>query len=137
MYHYISTKVCKASDIGVNNNLFGGTMISWLDEAAASLASSLCCSPNLITLKIDSVLFKKAVHVRDHIRIYGKLTSIGRSSVSLEVEARRFNFCEASEELVCSTNMTFVNVDANGKSFPINGQLRSRLQKEIDQNISL
>lgn len=31
-----------AKDIGVHGNLFGGTMMSWLDEAGAMLAANVC-----------------------------------------------------------------------------------------------
>jgi acyl-CoA thioesterase YciA len=69
----ISTKICKTSDIGVNDNLFGGTMLAWLDEAGGIMASSVCCSSNLVTLKIEEVLFKEPVKVKQQIRIYGKV----------------------------------------------------------------
>ena len=115
----ISTKICKTSDIGVNNNLFGGTMLAWMDEAGGSFAAFKCCSPNMITLKVDEVVFKKPVKVKEHIKIYGKVLSIGRSSIKILVEAKRINFKNDEEESVCSTEMLFVKVDENGKASPI------------------
>ena len=88
----ISTKICKTSDIGINDNLFGGMMLQWIDEAAGAMAATTCCSPNMITLKMDEVVFKKPVKVNQHIRIYGKVDKIGRTSISLTMEARRFDF---------------------------------------------
>jgi len=129
----ISTKICKTSDIGVNNNLFGGVMLAWLDEAGGIMASELCYSPNLITLKMDEVLFKKPVKTNDHIRIYGKPMSVGNSSVSLYVEARRFCFDTFDEETVCSTKIVFVKVDQNGNSSPINKTIRLDLLKKIEK----
>ncbi len=79
----ISTKICKTSDIGINNNLFGGRMLSWMDESGGTMAAEESCSPNMITLKMDEVLFKKPVKVNDHIRIYGKVRNVGTSSISL------------------------------------------------------
>jgi len=128
----ISTKICKTSDIGVNNNLFGGVMLAWLDEAGGIMASELCYSPNLITLKMDEVLFKKPVKVNNHIRIYGKPMSVGNSSLSLYVEARRFCFDTFDEETVCSTKIMFVKVDQNGNSAPINENIRHDLLKTIE-----
>lgn len=129
---YISTKVCKTSDIGVNGNLFGGTMLSWLDEAGASLASYLCCTPNMITLKMDEVLFKKPVKMGHHIRIYGKVDRVGTTSISLTVEARRLNFFSNLEDVVCSTEMTFVNIDDEGKPVAIADDLRKKLLEDPD-----
>jgi len=129
----ISTKICKTSDIGINNNLFGGVMLAWLDEAGGIMASELCYSPNLITLKMDEVLFKKPVKVNNHIRIYGKPMSVGNSSLSLYVEARRFCFDTFDEETVCSTKIMFVRVDQNGNSAPINENIRQDLLKTIEK----
>ena len=115
----ISTILCKTSDIGVNDNLFGGILLSWLDEAGGILATNVACSSNMITLKMDEVLFKKPVKVKEQIRIYGKVDKMGRTSVSLYLEARRVNIKDDTEEVVCSTKMVFVQVDATGKPVPI------------------
>lgn len=126
----ISTKICKTSDIGVNNNLFGGRMLAWLDESAGTMAAEEVCWPHVVTLKMDQVLFKKAVHVNDHIRIYGKVIRVGKSSVSLYLEARRFDFGNQSEDLVCSTKMTFVKVNEVGKPLEIKAEIREKFQQK-------
>jgi acyl-CoA thioesterase YciA len=130
---YVSTKVCKTSDIGVKGNLFGGMMLSWLDEAGASLASYLCGTPNMITLKMDEVIFTKPVKMGHHIRIYGGITRIGNTSITLFMEARRFNFFSRHEETVCSTSMTFVKIDDEGKAVAIEDAIKESLTKEYLQ----
>lgn len=115
----ISTKLCKTSDIGVNNNLFGGIMLAWLDEAGGIMASCVSRSPNVITLKMDEVVFKKPVKVKQQIRIYGEVEKTGKTSVSLYLEARRNDLVSDEEEVVCSTKMLFVKIDEWGKPSPI------------------
>jgi acyl-CoA thioesterase YciA len=117
----ISTKLCKTSDIGVNDNLFGGTMLAWIDEAGGIFASNLACSSSMITLKMDEVLFRLPVKVKEQIRIYGKVDKMGNTSVSLYLEARRANLRAQTEEVVCSTKMVFVRIDSEGKPMPIKG----------------
>ena len=124
----ISTKICKTSDIGINNNLFGGTMLAWLDEAGGAMASLVCCTPMVITLKIDEVLFKKPVKVNEHIRIYGEVQQIGHTSIKLCIEARRFNFKNHEEEIVCSTKTIFVRIDENGEPVEIDKEIRDKYQ---------
>jgi acyl-CoA thioesterase YciA len=133
MMRLISTKICKTSDIGINNNLFGGRMLAWMDEAGGTMAAEESCSPNMITLKMDEVLFKLPVKVNDHIRIYGKVCKVGNSSIGLYLEARRFCFDTRNEETVCSTEMLFVNVDQDGKSRPINVNLKKNLLRSIEK----
>jgi acyl-CoA thioesterase YciA len=127
----ISTKICKTSDIGVNDNLFGGTLLSWMDEAGGSFAATKCCSPNMITLKIDEVLFKEPVKVKEHIKIYGKILGIGKSSIKILVEARRVDFEHKDEVLVCSTEMLFVRIDENGHAIPIKEDVRINIVKSL------
>jgi acyl-CoA thioesterase YciA len=110
----ISTNICKTSDIGVNDNLFGGTMLSWLDEAGGIMAACACKSHNVITLKMDEVLFKKPVKVKDQVRIYGIVDHIGNTSLKLSLEARTVNLVKKTENVVCSTCMVYVNIDENG-----------------------
>lgn len=127
----ISTKICKTSDIGVNNNLFGGSLLAWMDEVGGSFACTKCCTPNMITLKIDEVLFKKPVKVKEHIKIYGKVLGIGKSSIKIFVEARRVDFEHKAEELVCSTEMLFVQIDVQGKAIPIKESVRINIVKNL------
>ena len=116
----ISTKVCKTSDIGINENLFGGVMLSWLDESGFLLATDKANSKNMVTLKVEEVLFKLPVKVNDHIRIYGEVVHVGNSSIRITLEARRrdFHINENSnkETIVCTTSYTFVQIDKNGHS---------------------
>lgn len=128
----ISTKICKTSDIGVNENLFGGVMLQWIDEAGGIMACQLCCTPNMITLKMDEVVFKSPVKVKDHIRIYGMVDEVGRSSLKLTVEARRFGFCESAEDIVCSTKITFVKINEKGKAAPIEEKHLLQIKSMID-----
>jgi len=127
----ISTKICKTGDIGVNDNLFGGSLLAWMDEAGASYAAAKCCSPNMITLKVDEVLFKKPVKVKEHIKLYGRVLSLGRSSVKILVEAKRVAFQEGEEELVCSTQMVFVRIDDNGSAIPIDENVGINIIKSL------
>ena len=124
----VSSQICKTSDIGIYNNLFGGKMLAWLDEAGGTYAASICCTPYMITLKMDEVVFKKPVKVNDHIRIYGEVKRMGHSSLTIDLEARRFNFSAHNEELVCSTTITFVRIDEYGQAVPIAEDVRRKFE---------
>nr|WP_320010957.1 hotdog domain-containing protein [uncultured Desulfobulbus sp.] len=130
--HYVATKICRTSEIGINGNLFGGTMLSWLDEAGAAYAGYLCRDPNIVTLKMEEVLFKRPVKISHHVRIYARVYKMGKSSITLDVEARRFDFEKELEESVCSTRMVYVKIDPQGNPTPID----ARLRENMDQSIS-
>lgn len=112
-------KLCMGKDIGVHGNLFGGVMLSWLDETAATWACSICRNPNMVTVKIDETHFERPVKVGNQVNIYGEVKKMGRASVTLYVEARSYNFYTGVEQLVCSTIFIFVRIDENGETIPI------------------
>ncbi|HAQ70930.1 MAG TPA: acyl-CoA thioesterase [Flavobacteriales bacterium] len=122
----ISQRLCMEKDLGIHGNLFGGIMISWLDESAAIMAYEICHSPNMVTLKIDEVIFTKPVKMGFHLKIYGKVLRLGRSSITLLVEARKHNVYSGEETLVCSTNFTFVRIDDHGDAIPISERVREK-----------
>ncbi len=123
----LSTKMCMTRDIGVHGNLFGGTLISWLDEVAATWSCELCRNPNMVTVKIDEMVFQRPVKVGNQVSIYGKVKAVGKSSITLYIEARTKNFYSGEEELVCSTIFIFVRIGDNGKAMNINPEVKENL----------
>ncbi|MFT4678360.1 MAG: acyl-CoA thioesterase YciA [Litorivivens sp.] len=115
----LATKVCKKQDIGVHNNLFGGTMLSWIDEAAVAYVNEVCYSPNMVTLKMDEVFFRSPVKENNLIKIYGEVQQFGNSTIVINVEARKFNVYSHEETIVCTTRITFVRIDDDGAAIPI------------------
>ena len=122
----ISQRLCMEKDLGIHGNLFGGIMLSWLDEAAATMAYEVCHSPNMVTLKIDEVIFTKPVKIGFHLKIYGEVLRLGRSSITLLVEARKHNVYSGEETLVCSTNFTFVRIDDHVDAITISDRVREK-----------
>ncbi len=115
-----------AKDLGVHGNLFGGNMLSWIDEAGASLAYKVCQSANMVTVKLEEVVFKKAVKEGMLIHIYGKVESIGNTSIRMLMEARKYNVYTGEEEPVTTTKITFVHIDPQGNPIPIKEEVKKK-----------
>ena len=52
MMELITRHLVKAFDIGVNDNLYGGRMLDWIDEAGAMFARLGFPKNQFVTLKI-------------------------------------------------------------------------------------
>ena len=128
----LSTHVCMTKDVGFHGNLFGGVMLSWLDEAGAALAAELCESPRMVTVKISEVIFRKPVRPGQIIKIYGQFKTLGNSSVVIELEARRHSPYNGSQWVACSTDMTFVRIDGDGEPVPISDSIKRRYETETE-----
>jgi acyl-CoA thioesterase YciA len=115
----LGTKVCKKHDLGVHNNLFGGTMLGWIDEVGVAFVNEVCYSPNMVTLKVEEVLFTSPVKENNLIKLYGEVVRIGNKSITVAVEARKFNVYSHEENVVTTTRLVFVRIDEDGNSLPI------------------
>ena len=120
----LAIKLCMTKDIGVHGNLFGGNLLAWLDEAAATWACSVCKNPNMVTAKIDEMIFERPVKNGDQVIIYGRVEKVGRSSLTIYIEARNKDFFSGEEEIVCSTIFIFVRINGKGKAIPIESTVR-------------
>ena len=122
----ISTRKCMTRDVGFNGNLFGGVMLSWLDEAAVAYACQVAESPRMVTVSIEKVQFRKPVRPGQIIKIYGEVKRVNNSSLDIEVEARRVSSYNASQKVICTTSMRYVRIDGDGEPVPIAKSVRDR-----------
>jgi acyl-CoA hydrolase len=127
----ITTYICKKGDIGVHDNMFGGTLVSLIDDASAAYAAQICDTPMVVTIKIDELIFKKAVKVNALLKIYGKVIEFGNTSVSLYIEVRKHNVRTGDQEIVTHTNIKFVRIDEDGTPIPISPHVKERYKERI------
>jgi len=126
----ISTHVCKTQNVGFHGNLFGGVMLSWLDEAGAAFAAEVSGTPRVVTVKITEVIFRKPVRPGQIIKIYGHVVRFGNTSVTIKLEARRHSPYNGSQKIVCTTDMTFVRIDGDGDPVPINKDVKREFEEK-------
>jgi acyl-CoA thioesterase YciA len=129
----VTTKICMALDLGVHGNLFGGNMMSFLDEAAAAYACQICDSAKMVTKKIEEVVFESPVKVGNLIKIYASVDRFGSTSISINLEARKHNVHTGKQELVCSTKMVFVKLDEEGSPIPISDRVKIRYAERFEK----
>jgi acyl-CoA thioesterase YciA len=122
----ISTHFCKAANVGYHGNLFGGTMLAWLDEAGAIFACQACDTPRMVTKKISEVVFNKPVRPGQIIKIYGEVKAVGNRSIVVRLEARRHSVYNGSQRIVLTTDMTFVRIDGDGEAIPISDKVKTK-----------
>lgn len=104
----------KISDLGFHGNLFGGQLLKILDWSAVAFASRKTMSPRMVTVSIDQCNFIKSVGQGELINIYGDISEIGNTSVTVKLSVKSYNVMSSSEETVLRTNMTFVRIDEDG-----------------------
>lgn len=127
----VTTKVCMVLDIGIHGNLFGGKMMSFLDEAAAAYVCQICDTPSVITKKIEEVIFERPVKIGNIIKIYAEVDKIGNTSITIKLEARKHNVYTGDQQIVCSTRVVFVRIDDEGTPVPISERVKIRYDERV------
>ena len=129
----ITSHICKGSELGVHGNMFGGTMMSLIDESGAAYVSQLIDTPRIVTIKIDELIFKQPVRVGNLLKIYGKVIEFGNTSVSVYIEVRKHNVYTGSQETVTHTNIKFVRIDEEGNPIPISDRVKTRYNDRLEK----
>ena len=123
---HITTHPIKKSDLGFHGNLFGGKLLAWMDAAAAGFASEVCDTPRMVTKAIDKCIFNKPAREGQLLKIYGEVNKIGKTSLTLNLEARSHSVYDGHQVVILFTNMVFVRIDEQGKPIPISERVRNK-----------
>ena len=129
----VTTYICKTSDNGVHDNIFGGTILGLIDQSAGAYAAQICDTPRMVTIKIDELLFKNSVKVGNIIKFYATVKEFGTSSVTLYMEVRKHNVYTGHQDVVVSTNIKFVRIDEEGRAIPISDRVKTRYYDRMKQ----
>ena len=107
-------------------------MLAWLDEAAAAYAAQVADTPRMVTKHISGLTFEKPVRPGQIIKIYGEVAKIGKTSLILNMEARRHSVYNGTQKSVVNTQMTFVRIDGDGDAIPISERVRLKYRDPED-----
>jgi acyl-CoA hydrolase len=95
--------------------LFGGNLLKWVDETAWIAASQDFAGCNFVTIGMDTVEFRKTVRQGAILRMSAQRGRVGNTSVQYAISVFAADIETGVEEMVFSTNITFVRVDAAGR----------------------
>jgi acyl-CoA thioesterase YciA len=80
----------------------------------------------MVTIKIDECIFKRPGKEGQLLKIYGKVNTIGNTSITLYIEARSHNVYSEKQDVILSTNIKFVRVDEMGEPVPISERIKKK-----------
>ena len=104
--------IVRPTDLNNAKRLFGGTLMSWIDEAAVIVAKRHA-NMNVTTASVDNLSFLRAAYMRDLIVLVGKITYVGNTSMEIKVESF-VEHIDGSRDLVNRAYLTMVALDDNG-----------------------
>src|SRR5690348_12299714 len=86
--------IAMPADTNPAGDIFGGWLLSQMDLAGASAAVRRA-KGRVVTVGMDAISFYEPVEVGDEVSCYTKLQRVGRTSLTIEVEAwKRHQDCQ-------------------------------------------
>jgi acyl-CoA thioesterase YciA len=110
--------IAMPADTNANGDIFGGWLLSQMDIAGGVAASKVAKS-RTVTVSIDAMNFRKPVYVGDLVSVHANLVRVGRTSMTIHLEAWVVRRRETRPILVTDGNFTYVAIDEAGRPQPI------------------
>jgi acyl-CoA thioesterase YciA len=101
------------ADTNQNGDIFGGWLLSQMDIGGGVFASKIAKS-RTVTVAIDAMNFRKAVYVGDLVSVHANLVRVGRTSITVHLEAWSLRRQDRQSILVTDGNFTYVSIDEQG-----------------------
>ena len=115
----ITRHICLSRDLGVGGNLFGGVMLSWIDEAAAIYAMLVVESEHLITRAFKNAEFQQPVKLGDLVEFIADGYTIGNTSITVNLRVVILEVSTGHRIDTHTVAVTLVHVSRNGMAVPI------------------
>ena len=101
------------ADTNGNGDIFGGWLLSQMDIAGGIFASKIA-KVRTVTVAIDAMNFRKPVFVGDLVSVHANLVRVGKTSITVHLEAWVVRRKEVHSILVTDGNFTYVAIDDQG-----------------------
>ena len=108
------------ADTNAYGDIFGGWLMSIMDMAAG-LTAARFAHGRAVTVAMDGMQFHSPVKVGDEVSVYTEIERVGRTSITIAVDAWRRPRHSDDASKVTEAKFTFVAIDDNGKPRPVKG----------------
>jgi acyl-CoA thioesterase YciA len=106
------------ADTNQNGDIFGGWLLSQMDIAGGIFVGK-SFRLRSVTVAIEAMTFRKPVYVGDVVSVFTDAVRVGRTSVTVRVEAWVTRSNDAQMILVTDGTFTYVAIDEHGKPTPV------------------
>jgi acyl-CoA thioesterase YciA len=108
------------ADTNAHGTIFGGWVMSQVDVAGSIPAWERARGP-IVTVAVNSFVFREPVFVGDVVSFYARVLKVGRTSITVDVEvfAERRRDGKKQAVRVTEAQLTYVAVDAQRQPRPV------------------
>ncbi len=114
----ISTHFVLPNDTNMLNNLFGGTLMAWMDEIA-SISAHRHCRRVVVTAAVNNVSFQSPIALGDMVTLEAKVSRAFTSSMEVIVDVFVENPSTGKKSKSNQAIFNFVAVDQAGRPIEV------------------
>lgn len=123
-------KVVAPAMLSPNKTLFGGYIMSWIDEVAFMSARRYSGQSTVVTANIDNISFLYPIKEGEQVVLTARVNYVGRSSMEIGVRVEIENAFSGKLTHTNSAYLTFVALDSRAKPVSVP---KLMLETEEDQ----
>jgi acyl-CoA hydrolase len=128
-----SRKIVGHEHLNPNGTLFGGYLMSWMDEVAFMCARRFSGRPTCVTASVDSLSFKTPLFLGEHVFLSATVCAVGRTSMQIEVLISKEDPFTGECNVTNAAYLTFVCLDEKLKPITV-PDLLTETQEDIQKN---
>ena len=108
------------ADTNAHGTIFGGWVMAQVDLAGSVPAWDRAQGP-VVTVAVNSFVFREPVFVGDLVSFYARVSKVGRTSITVDVEVyeQRGRIGRSEVVKVTEAQLTYVAVDENRNPRPV------------------
>ena len=106
-------------DTNAHGTIFGGVILSYIDQAGAIEARRQGCGM-MLTVSMDKIVFHQPVQVGDLVSFWTETIRIGKTSITVKVVVEAIRGTDPNAKaLVTEAQVVYVNVGTDRKPKPV------------------
>lgn len=113
-----TTQIVLPNDTNPLGNLLGGTLMHWIDIAAA-IAAQRHSGMVSVTASVDDLVFHHGIKLGEVVTLYASINRAFRTSMEVGVRVTAHGIGTIPERCATTAYLTFVAIDDKGKPRPV------------------
>jgi len=132
--------LAQPSTVNFGGKVHGGTVMSWIDEAAYACASAWS-QRYCVTAFVGGIRFVRPIVIGAVVEVQAQLAYTGNTSMAIAVEVRSGDVKGGALQTTTECAIVMVAVDAEGKSvpveaFPVTGEAAEAWAASVKQRLA-
>lgn len=116
-FEVITRRLVLPRDLNGHGNLYGGSMLSWIDESSYLYAIEKIGYSNMVTVSLENVRFRAPAKLGDSVILQCRIHQIKKTSITIQTKAVVHDLKNNQINEIIDCFITFVCLK-DGKPYP-------------------